>query len=68
MRDGDKGVSKGRAVSQGDLKEVSPLMLACKQGDEPCVLAILEADTPLYKEPSKSARRCVWGGGNYFRF
>ena len=38
--DADKGVYKGSA-SQGDLREIAPLMYACRQGDEACVLAIL---------------------------
>ena len=45
----DKGVSQGdlaetnNSVSQVNLPEITPLMRACKEGDEPCVLALLEA-------------------------
>ena len=45
----DKGVSQGDlaetndSVSQVNLPEITPLMRACKEGDEPCVLALLEA-------------------------
>ena len=38
--DVNRGVFKGSA-SQGDLREIAPLMYACRQGDEACVLAIL---------------------------
>ena len=47
--DDDKGVSQGDlaetndSVSQVNLPEITPLMRACKEGDEPCVLALLEA-------------------------
>ena len=46
--DVNRGVFKGSA-SQGDLREIPPLMHACKQGDEACVLAILEAGADLDK-------------------
>ena len=46
--DADKGVYKGSA-SQGDLREIAPLMYACRQGVEACVLAILEAGADLDK-------------------
>ena len=46
--DVNRGIYKGSA-SEGDLREITPLQHACIQGDEACVLAIIEAGADLDK-------------------
>ena len=44
----DKGIFTG-TFSYGELREITPLMLACRKDHMPCVLALLEAGADLEK-------------------